>query len=100
MAVPAASVGSDRRDPTSHRRLGDFTVDTRLLIITPMAAVVGVISSLVAVAVVSLIGGITNLAYYHRWSSELVSPAGNHLGIGAVLVPIVGGLLIGLMARY
>jgi chloride channel protein, CIC family len=84
----------------SPKRLGDFTVDTRLLIITPMAAVVGVISALVAVALVWLIGSITNLAYYQRWSSHLVSPAENHLGFGAVLVPMVGGLFIGLMARY
>jgi chloride channel protein, CIC family len=81
-------------------RLGDFTTDARLLILTPMAAVVGVISALVAVALVWLIGGVTNLAYYHRLSSKLVSPADNRLGVWAVLVPIVGGLIVGLMARY
>jgi CIC family chloride channel protein len=100
MALSSASVSPTPGDSIPHKRLGDFTADTRLLIITPMAAVVGVISSLVAVALVWLIGGITNLAYYHRWSSQLISPAGNQLGIGAVLVPMVGGLLIGLMARY
>ena len=81
-------------------RLGDFTTDSRLLIITPMAAVIGLISAFVAVALVWLIGSLTNLFYYHRFSSELVSPAGNHLGAWAVLVPMVGGLLVGLMARY
>ena len=30
----------------------------------------------------------------------MVSPAGNHLGYWAVLVPVIGGLIIGLMARY
>src|SRR3954471_16938738 len=81
-------------------RLGDFTTDSRLLIITPMAALVGVLSAFVAVALLWLIGSLTNLFYYHRFSSELVSPAGNHLGVWAVLVPMVGGLLVGLMARY
>ncbi len=81
-------------------RLGDFTTDARLLIITPMAAIVGVISAFVAVALVWLIGSLTNLFYYHRFSSELVSPAGNHLGAAAVLIPVIGGLVIGLMARY
>jgi H+/Cl- antiporter ClcA/CBS domain-containing protein len=81
-------------------RLGDFTADTRLLIITPMAAIVGVMSALVAVALVWLIGSLTNLFYYHRFSSALISPAGNQLGAAAVLVPVVGGLLVGLMARY
>lgn len=102
MALPASPIGStaDPGDSNSHKRLGDFTVDTRLLIITPMAAVVGLIGALVAVALVWLIGSITNLAYYHRGSSHLVSPAENQLGLAAVLVPMVGGLLIGLMAQY
>ena len=53
-----------------------------------MAAIVGMMSALVAVALVWLIGTLTNLFYYHRFSSGLVSPAGNHLGIGGVLVPM------------
>ncbi|HET9725882.1 MAG TPA: chloride channel protein, partial [Gemmatimonadales bacterium] len=65
-----------------------------------MAAVVGVISAFVAVVLVWLIGSLTNLFYYHRLSSALVSPAGNQLGVWAVLVPVAGGLIIGLMARY
>ncbi len=65
-----------------------------------MAAVVGVMSAVVAVALVWLIGNLTNLFYYHRISSKMVSPAGNHLGVWAVLVPMAGGLIIGLMARY
>ncbi|HEX6631546.1 MAG TPA: chloride channel protein, partial [Gemmatimonadaceae bacterium] len=47
-----------------------------------------------------LIGLITNLVYYHRVSLALVSPADNTLGLGAVAIPVVGGLLVGLMARY
>ena len=65
-----------------------------------MAGVVGVLSAFVAVALVWLIGTLTNLFYYHRFSSALVSPAGNQLGVWAVLVPMVGGLVVGLMARY
>lgn len=30
----------------------------------------------------------------------MVSPAGNHLGVFGVLVPVVGALIIGVMARY
>ena len=86
---PAADASSAPPTPRTDR-LGDFTTDSRLLIITPMAAVVGLISAFVAVALVWLIGGLTNLFYYHRFSSELVSPGGNHLGAWAVLVPMVG----------
>ncbi|MGA7236289.1 MAG: chloride channel protein, partial [Bryobacteraceae bacterium] len=42
----------------------------------------------------------TNIAYFHRISWTFVSPAGNNLGIYAVAVPIVGSLIVGLMARY
>lgn len=101
---PAAQVEPapppERPDNPHIDRLGDFTTDTRLLLITPMAAIVGVISAFVAVALVWLIGSLTNLFYYHRFSSELVSPAANQLGPWAVLVPMVGGLIVGLMARY
>ena len=98
--VPTASAARPPHSKAPDDRLGDFTADTRLLFITPMAAVVGVMSAFVAVALVWLIGVLTNLFYYHRFSSEVVSPGGNHLGAWAVLVPMVGGLLIGLMARY
>ncbi|HEV7364541.1 MAG TPA: hypothetical protein VGN76_01710, partial [Gemmatimonadales bacterium] len=60
-------------------RLGDFSTNKRLLLITPMAVVVGLISALVAYVLVWLIGLITNLAYYHRLSTKLVSPADNQL---------------------
>src|SRR5919202_884283 len=69
------------------RRLGDFTTDARLLVLTPMAAVIGVISVLVAFVLVWLIGAITNLVYYNRLSAALVSPAANRLGPWAALVP-------------
>src|SRR5580658_8957224 len=74
--------------------LGDFTTNRRLLVLVPMAAAIGVMSAFVAVALVWLIGTITNLAYYHRFSSTLVSPDANHLGAVAVLVPVVGGLIV------
>jgi CIC family chloride channel protein len=65
-----------------------------------MAAVIGVIGALVATALVWLIGTVTNLVYFHRLASDLVSPAGNQLGIWAALIPMAGGLIVGLMARY
>jgi hypothetical protein len=98
-AIPLAPSHSNA--PVAHRdRLADFTAGPRLLVLSLMALVVGVISAFVARALVWLIGVFTNLAYYQRFSSELVSPADNHLGYWAVLVPMVGGLIVGLMARY
>src|SRR5437763_11518348 len=81
-------------------RLGDFTADSRVLPLTGMAALIGVISAFVALALLRLIGFFTHLFYYHAIDSRLVSPADNRLGVWALLVPIVGGLIVGLMARY
>ena len=65
-----------------------------------MAAIIGVIAAFVALGLVRLIALVTNLAYYHRLSIDPVSIADHQLGAWAVLVPMAGGLIIGLMARY
>ena len=80
--------------------LADFSTDRRVLVLSGLAVGIGAAAALVAYALVWLIAVITNLAYYQRFSSHFVSPAGNHLGGWAVLVPMIGGLVIGLMARY
>jgi chloride channel protein, CIC family len=80
--------------------LGDFTTTPRVLPISLMAIVIGFISSGVAWFLLRLIGFFTNLFYYQRMSTALSSPAGNHLGVFAVAVPVIGSLIIGLMARY
>jgi CIC family chloride channel protein len=80
--------------------LGDFTTTLRVLPISALAVVIGALCAFVALVLLRLIGLFTNLFYFGRWSTALVSPAGNHLGISSVLVPIGGALIIGVMARY
>ena len=79
--------------------LGDFTANRRLLVLIPMALLVGGMAALVAAALVRLIDIVTNLAYYQRFSSVPASPADHHLGWAAVLVPMIGGLVIGVQRR-
>jgi H+/Cl- antiporter ClcA/CBS domain-containing protein len=95
LIVPTQSTG-----PTQPVKLGDFTTDGRTVILSVMAIGVGVVCAFIAVALMGLIGGITNLVYYGRWSFQLVSPTNNTLGWWAVLIPVGGGLIIGFMARY
>ena len=83
-----------------HAELGDFTTTWRVIPISLLAMVIGVVCAFVALALLRLIGLFTNLFYFGRWSTALVSPAGNHLGVYSVLVPIGGALIIGVMARY
>jgi chloride channel protein, CIC family len=80
--------------------LGDFTTTTRLLPISALAVGIGTVAAFVALALLRLIGLFTNLFYFGRWSTTMVSPVGNRLGIYSVLVPIGGALIIGVMARY
>lgn len=61
---------------------------------------IGVLCAFVALALLRLIGLFTNLFYYGRWSSSMASPAHNHLGWYSILVPIAGGVIVGIMARY
>ena len=80
---------------------GDFTANPRVLVVTFMAVLVGVASAFVALVLTKLISFFTNVFYYgHFTAGELLSPANNHLGLWAVFIPVIGGLIIGLMARY
>ena len=80
--------------------LADFTTTWRVLPISLLAMAIGVLCAYVALVLLRLIGLFTNLFYFGRWSTAMVSPAGNHLGFFSVLVPVGGALIIGLMARY
>jgi len=85
---------------TLEDRLADFTRDTRVLLLSGMALIIGCLSAVVAWALVWLIATITNLAFYGQFSSIFQSPEHHHLGYYMILVPTIGGLIIGVMARY
>jgi H+/Cl- antiporter ClcA len=77
-------------------------VDRRVLRITAVSIVLGVLAALIARLLTALIGVVTNLAFYGRWSTAFSSPAGAvpHLGWWVILVPVAGGLIVGVMARW
>ena len=81
-------------------KLGDFTASPRMILVSLLALGIGVISAFIALILLRLIGLFTNLFFFQRWSTALVSPAGNKLGLFEVLVPVIGALIIGVMARY
>ena len=54
----------------------------------------------IARLLIASIAFVTNLSFYGRLSGYTVTPAGNHLGIFVVIVPVIGGLLVGVLARY
>ena len=84
----------------SQSKLADFRIGPRSVYIAVLAAIVGSAGACIAVVLQRMIGFFTNLFYYHKLSLAFVAPYPNALGLGAVIVPVIGGLLIGLMARY
>ena len=100
--LPADDViGPDERDPGGRERdLADFTTSVETLRLVPLAALIGVVAAVVALGLLELIRLLTNLAYFHSFSTDPRPPGANHLGAFAVLVPVAGGLVVGLMARY
>src|SRR5215831_7092190 len=80
--------------------LGDFTANRQLLTVSLLALAIGALSAFVALALLKLIGFFTNLFFYQRFQWDLASPVGHQLGWFVIIVPVVGGLIIGLMARY
>lgn len=74
--------------------------EPRLLWLCAVSLAVGVAAACVARALGALIGLLTNLCFYGRLSTELASPAGHALGLAVVGVPVAGGLVVGLLARF
>jgi chloride channel protein, CIC family len=84
--------------PSAH--VGDFTTSLRVLPISLVAVAIGVVSAFVALGLIRLIGLFTNLFFFQRWDTALTPPSAHHLGVCVVFVPVVGALVIGVMARY
>ncbi len=81
------------------RELGDFTATRSVLGLSAAALLVGGAVALLALALLDLIGLITHLAYTGTLGTSLTAPDVHVLGVWSALVPVVGGLIVGVMAR-
>ena len=79
-----------------NRQLAGF----RIGFISLLAAVIGLLAGLIACLLYDLIGLFTNLAYYHTWSFHFRSPEHTQLGPWSIFTPVIGGLIVGFMAKY
>jgi H+/Cl- antiporter ClcA/predicted transcriptional regulator len=75
-------------------------IDSRAVLICAMSVVLALVTGVVAQLLVAIINGVTNLAFFGDLSLRATSPAQHRLGWLVVLVPIVGGLIVGVLARY
>ena len=75
-------------------------IGPRVLFISALSIGVAFAAGIIARVLVGMIALVTNAAFLHRYSWEKVAPAAHHLGGWVVIVPALGGLIVGVMARY
>ncbi len=89
-----------RFENSAAAELGDFTTTRRVIRISLLAVMIGIASAGIAWLLLRLIALFTNIFFYQTFSFENTSPAGSTLGWLIIFVPVIGGLIIGFMARY
>lgn len=85
---------------SENHHLRDFTTDARVLLIAAIAVVVATAGLFAGIALLKLIRLATNIAYFGQFSLADLKLQDTPLGYVAVIVPVIGALIIGLMARY
>ncbi len=100
------TLGVDGLNPLSAQKptggaipLGE-EVKFRTGLVSLLAAVIGILAGIIAYLLYNLIGLFTNIAFYHRISFAFVSARNNHLGLLVIVIPVIGGIIVGIMARY
>ncbi|SKD04764.1 H+/Cl-antiporter ClcA [Chitinophaga ginsengisegetis] len=86
----------------NHKKEQKFAgnMSRRVFYLSLQACINALVIGVVAKALVLLISLITNLSFYGKFSFEEAGPAGNHLGMLVIIVPIIGSLIVGVMARF
>lgn len=72
----------------------------RLLLVSCLSALIGFAAGIIAYLLYNLIGLFTNLAFFHDFTFTFRSPRTSTLGVWVIVIPAVGGLIVGLMAKY
>lgn len=78
----------------------DFNGEARLLRIAGIAVAVGALSTCTAYLLLHAIRFFTNLFFFQSLSDAATPPSLHTLGAWVIAVPVAGGLVIGLIARY
>lgn len=82
----------------NHR--GDFSQNSRILFLSVSALFIGCAAAIAAKGLLLLISLFTNIFYYGELSFTSRAPSIEHWGPVFIVVPIIGGLVIGLIARF
>jgi chloride channel protein, CIC family len=80
--------------------LGERRAEFRLALVSFLAGGIGLVAGAIALVLYKLIGLFTNLFFYHRWDTTFTSARLNHLGLWVIVTPVLGGIIVGFMAKY
>lgn len=72
----------------------------RMVLVSFLAGGIGLLAGVIAFLLYRLIGLFTNIAFYHRFATDFVSARHNQMGPWVILIPVVGGIIVGFMAKY
>lgn len=74
-------------------------VSKRVFFLSIQVVLNAIVIGFIAKALVALINLITNISFYGQFSFAEHGPAANQLGIWVIAIPVIGGLLVGIIAR-
>ncbi len=94
--LTAVVKNKDNIDPINR----DFFVPRSTLFLIPAAVIIGLIATVFALGLLDLIGLITNALFYARFSVRIVTPKNSNLGPVTILIPMLGGLIVGLISKF
>jgi CIC family chloride channel protein len=72
----------------------------RMVLMSFLAGGIGLLAGLIAFVLYKLIGLFTNIFFYHRFAAEFLSARHNQLGLWVIPIPVIGGIIVGFMAKY
>src|SRR3954471_12547010 len=75
-------------------------VDKRVMVICAISVLLAIAAAFIAQALMCLINLVTNISFFGRVSVLSASPAPNHLGAWVIVIPVIGGIIVGFMAPY
>src|SRR5579872_668544 len=92
----AESLAASGLSPLEPTQIAGF----RIVLMSFLAAGIGLLAGIVAYILYKLIGLFTNIFFFHQVTTTFRSVGGHHLGAWVILVPVIGGIIVGIMARY
>ncbi|MET3501706.1 H+/Cl- antiporter ClcA/predicted transcriptional regulator [Mucilaginibacter rubeus] len=79
---------------------GTRQMKTRLIFISALCILIAGLISVIAKGLIYLINIVTNISFYGTLDAGFHSPANNHLGLWVIVIPAIGGIIVGIMALY